>query len=118
MGVPDEEGERLHAVIVPDFEALKSREVVNSYDTIRYEMESLSERLPGYKRVLSLEIRQEPLPRTTTRKIKRFEVQREVLEHAGKRVAAPVDTPPETHVEERLFAMIGRSKTLRPSTGP
>ena len=84
VGVPDEEGERLHAVIVPDFEALKSREVVNSYDAIRYEMESLSERLPGYKRVLSLEIRQEPLPRTTTRKIKRFEVQREVLEHASE----------------------------------
>ena len=106
VGVPDEEGERLHAVIVPDFEALKSREVVNSYDAIRYEMESLSERLPGYKRVLSLEIRQEPLPRTTTRKIKRFEVQREVLEHTEKRVAEPVDTPPETHVEERLFAML------------
>jgi long-chain acyl-CoA synthetase len=93
-------------VVVPDFEALKRREVVNSYDAIRYEMESLSERLPGYRRVLSLEIRQEPLPRTTTRKIKRFEVQREVLEHGAKRVAEPVGAPPETPIEERLFAMI------------
>ena len=106
VGVPDEEGERLHAVVVPDFEALKSREVVNSYDAIRYEMESLSERLPGYRRVLSLEIRQEPLPRTTTRKIKRFEVQREVLGRRAKGVAEAVDAQPETPVEERLFAMI------------
>ena len=80
--------------------------VVNAYDTIRWHMESLSERLPPFKRVLSLELRKDPLPLTTTRKIKRFVVQREVLEKAARPAPAVADTPPETEVEERLFALI------------
>jgi long-chain acyl-CoA synthetase len=110
VGVPDAasggSGEKLHAVVVPDFDYLKSVGVVSAGDTIRWEMETLSERLPPYKRVLSLEIRTDPLPLTTTRKIKRFQVQREVLERAARPAPAVADTPPETEVEERLFALI------------
>ncbi len=110
VGVPDaasgDSGEKLHAVVVPDFEYLKSVEVVNAYDTIRWHMETLSERLPPFKRVLSLELRQDPLPLTTTRKIKRFVVQREVQERASRPAPVWADTPPETEVEERLFALI------------
>jgi len=76
--------ERLHAVVVPDFDHLKSQQVVNAYDMIRYLMENLSQQLPSHKRVHSLEIRQEPLPRTTTRKIKRFELERELREGVAR----------------------------------
>jgi long-chain acyl-CoA synthetase len=108
VGVPDtatgDGGEKLHAVVVPDFERLKSELASSAYDAVRWELETLSERLPPYKRVLSLEIRKAPLPLTTTRKIKRFQVQQEVLDRAAKPAAA--DSAPATPVEERLFALI------------
>ncbi len=62
VGIPEGEGEKLHAVVVPDFDGLKSDLAASAYDSIRWELETLSERLPSYKRVFSLEIRREPLP--------------------------------------------------------
>jgi long-chain acyl-CoA synthetase len=111
VGAPDGEGEKLHAVIVPDFEQLKIRQIVNAYDMIRYEVESASQRLPGYKRVHSIEIRLDPLPRTTTRKIKRFEVE----QSRNGRAAAPAAVrhepeEPRSPAEERLFALIREFK--------
>jgi long-chain acyl-CoA synthetase len=73
--------DRLHAVIVPDFQALKERKVVNAREVIRYDVEGLGVQLPSTKRIGSYEIWQEDLPRTTTRKIKRFEVERRVREN-------------------------------------
>jgi long-chain acyl-CoA synthetase len=81
LGVADtgatNEQERLHAVVVPDFDYMKAQQVANAHEMIRYWIENLSQKLPGYKRVHSFEIRREPLPRTTTRKIKRFAVAQE-----------------------------------------
>jgi long-chain acyl-CoA synthetase len=121
IGVPDTSsgagGEKLHAVIVPDFEYLKKEQILSAYETIRWRMETVSQSLPGYKRVMSLEIRSEPLPLTTTRKVKRFEVQREVLDQASKPAAAPADAAPETPIEARLFALI-RSVKDAPALNP
>ncbi|MCS6954382.1 MAG: AMP-binding protein, partial [Bryobacteraceae bacterium] len=104
-------GERLHAVVVPDFDHLKANQIVNAYDAIRWQIETVSQRLPSYKRVSSFEIRTEPLPRTTTRKLKRFELEREVRE---RRVARPTPVPaeaqPETPAEATLFDLIRRMK--------
>jgi long-chain acyl-CoA synthetase len=72
--------ERLHGVIVPNFDELKAQKIVNSREALRYSIENLSVPLPSTKRLLSYELRQEELPRTTTRKIKRFEVERQVRE--------------------------------------
>jgi long-chain acyl-CoA synthetase len=68
--------ERLHAVIVPDFESLRARKIVNAREILRWEIENLSAGLPGYKRILSYDVVSRPLPRTTTRKLKRFEIER------------------------------------------
>ncbi|HTZ97418.1 MAG TPA: AMP-binding protein, partial [Terriglobales bacterium] len=76
-GQPD----RLHAVIVPNFDELRRRKIVNAKEVIRYDVEGLGSQLPSTKRVGSYEIWQEDLPRTTTRKIKRFEVARRVREN-------------------------------------
>ena len=70
--------ERLHAVIVPDFEALKRRKIVNAREVIRFDVENLSQQLVPAKRILGYEIWQEDLPRTTTRKLKRFEIQKRI----------------------------------------
>lgn len=110
--------EKLHAVVVPDFDYLKSQQVVNAYDMIRYVMENLSQRLPTHKRIHSLEIRQEPLPRTTTRKIKRFQLERELREGiAEKDEREEGEWQPssglETEVVEQLLA-IKQLETVRP----
>lgn len=118
VGVPDEGGERLHAVVVPDFDALKQKGIVNAYDAIRWEMETLSQKLPGYQRVLSLEIRKEPLPRTTTRKLKRFEITRQVREGRAPAPAVEEDYQPRNPVEHLVFRLIRAVKdvaSIRPS---
>jgi len=77
-GKSGESGDRLHAVIVPNFEVLRQKKIVNAKEAIRFDIESLSQQIPTTKRIGSYEIWQEDLPRTTTRKIKRFEVEKRV----------------------------------------
>ncbi len=72
----DPSSERLHAVVVPNFEVLRQRKIVNAKEVIRFDIEGLSPQLPSTKRIGSYEIWQEDLPRTTTRKLKRFEIER------------------------------------------
>ena len=80
--------ERLHGVIVPDFEALRREKIVNIGDLLRFEIEGLSAKQPATKRILSYEIWQDDLPRTSTRKIKRFEVEQRVKSGEGTHAAA------------------------------
>ena len=104
--------ERLHAVIVPDFDYLKSQRVVNSYDMILYTLETLSRQLPSHQHVLSFEIRTEPLPRTTTRKIKRFEVMEQAVGTSSSGSADRFEeaTAPEGPVEEKIFELLRQVK--------
>jgi len=79
MGLEGRPGEdHLHAVVVPNFEALKQRKIVNAKEVLRYDIEGLSLQLPSTKRIGSYEIWREALPRTTTRKLKRFEIEKRV----------------------------------------
>lgn len=71
-----ERGEKLHAVIVPNFDHLKAKRIANTREALRDQITALSNRLPQYKRLLSYQIQADPLPRTTTRKIKRLELKR------------------------------------------
>jgi long-chain acyl-CoA synthetase len=77
-GRPSEGGDRLHAVIVPNFDVLRQKKIVNAKEVIRFDIEGLSQQIASTKRIGSYEIWQEDLPRTTTRKIKRFEVEKRV----------------------------------------
>ncbi|HEY7353094.1 MAG TPA: AMP-binding protein, partial [Terriglobales bacterium] len=83
MGIEDGGTEKLYAVIVPNFEMLRQRKVVNAKEVIRFDVEGLSAKLASTKRIAGYEIWQEDLPRTTTRKLKRFEIEKSV--RAGKR---------------------------------
>lgn len=85
IALPDEPAaERLHAIVVPDLDVMKERRIVNFREVIRFDIEGLSLNLPHHKRVLSFDIWMEDLPRTTTRKLKRFEIERRYRERAGK----------------------------------
>lgn len=77
--------ERLHAVVVPDFEYLKKQRIVNSKEIIREGIEEYSAYLPKYKRILTYEIQTDPLPRTASRKIQRFLVKPNVSEDGAGR---------------------------------
>jgi long-chain acyl-CoA synthetase len=116
IGAPDETSgesrDKLHAVIVPDFEYLRSRQVVNAADMIRYVLENASQLLPPYKRVKSFEIRRDPLPRTTTRKLRRFEVESEILnrDRTPQPAAPQAETRPQSATEEKVFALIQQVK--------
>ncbi|HKT26062.1 MAG TPA: AMP-binding protein, partial [Terriglobales bacterium] len=85
MGIESTPGEplaeRLHAVIVPNFDVLRERKVVNAREVLRFDIEGLSAQLPSTKRILSYDIWQDDLPRTTTRKLKRFEIRKRVLQN-------------------------------------
>jgi long-chain acyl-CoA synthetase len=87
--------ERLHGVIVPNFEILKERKIVNTREVIRFDIEGLSQQLPSTKRILSYEIWQNDLPRTTTRKLKRFEIEKRVkTNQAASREMEPTPAQP------------------------
>ena len=83
IGVQDETeahagAEKLAAVVVPDFEYLKIAKIANSKEAIRHALDSLGRELPEYQRVRDYIIRVEPLPRTATNKIKRFQLKKEI----------------------------------------
>lgn len=94
MGIEDGGVEKLYAVIVPNFEVLRQRKVVNAKEVIRFDVEGLSAKLPSTKRIAGYEIWQEDLPRTTTRKLKRFEIEKRVRagkhNHDGAEIAKPL----------------------------
>lgn len=84
--------ERLYAVVVPDMDLMRERKIVNAGDMIRFEMESQAVGLPAHKRVLGYDIWFEPLPRTTTQKIKRHEVEKRLREKQ-RTASAAADAP-------------------------
>lgn len=79
LGVKDENSEfkraeKLCAVVVPNFEYLRRQHIANAREWVVWELENLGRELPEYQRVHDFVLRAEPLPRTTTRKLKRFEL--------------------------------------------
>jgi len=93
--------DKLYAVIVPNFDALRERKVVNAKEVIRFDVEGLSAKLPSTKRISGYEIWQTDLPRTTTRKLKRFEIQKTLRVGKGAEAERDVNvskpmTPEET----------------------
>lgn len=106
MGLTDPSrptSERLFGVVVPDMELLRAKKIVNAGDIIRFEMEGRAAGLPAHKRVLGYDIWFEPLPRTTTQKIKRHEVERRVRERqrtASPDAEVPISAGDRTWMEE------------------
>jgi long-chain acyl-CoA synthetase len=102
--------ERLHAVVVPDLDVLRERRVVNVQELVRFELEGLSVSVPPHKRVLGFDVSMDPLPRTTTGKLKRRDIYQLAERLAGtkagiQQVATATIAAPEPHVA-RLIAAI------------
>src|SRR5438094_3238826 len=89
--------ETLHAITVPDMDEFRRRGQTAITEMIRFEIENLSKQVPSYYRLHSLSVRNEPLPRTVTRKLKRFEIQREEAERRKSKMEAAKAAPAEDH---------------------
>jgi len=112
-GKPGEERDRLHAVIVPNFDELKKRKIVNAKEAIRFDIEGLSSEIATTKRINSYEIWQEDLPRTTTRKIKRFEVQKRVKANQAKKPSDDAELPAEKPLSPEETAWLEQPEVQR-----
>src|SRR5580658_3662805 len=96
----DPTSERLHAVIVPNFELLRERKIVNSKEAVRFAIEALSHKIASTKRLGSYDVWQDELPRTTTRKLKRFQIEKKVREL--KENPGAIDSDVDTQKEKPL----------------
>src|SRR5205807_1623601 len=110
LGLESQQGEpcaeRLHAVIVPNFELMRERKIVNVKEVLRFSLEGLSAQLPASKRILSYEIRQCDLPRTTTGKLKRFEIAKAARErHDGSAETSSGHSQVSLSHEEQLWLL-------------
>ena len=97
--------DRLYAVVVPDFDLLKERKIVNAKEVIRFDIEGISAKIPSTKRIGSYEIWQEALPRTTTRKLKRFELEKRVRanQKKGQAGAGEISSQPALSAEDNQW---------------
>jgi long-chain acyl-CoA synthetase len=107
--------ERLFAVVVPDQQLMKERRIANAGDLLRFEVEGQSVHLPAHKRVLGYELWFEPLPRTTTGKLKRHEIERRVRRQhqeadRRRRAAATHDWGTDTHAAAAAQVIANRAK--------
>jgi long-chain acyl-CoA synthetase len=102
----DPTSERLHAVVVPNFERLRERKIVNAREAIRLDIEALSHKIASTKRLGSYDIWQDDLPRTTTRKLKRFQIEkkvRELKQHRGVESDAQADAEKPLSADEQSW---------------
>jgi len=112
LGLEEGGTEKLYAAITPNFEVLRQRKIVNTKEVIRFDVEGLSAKLPSTKRISGYEIWQEDLPRTTTRKLKRFEIEKRVK--AGKRDDSGADiTKPLTQEDSAWLEQPENQRALK-----
>lgn len=95
--------ENLYAAVVPDMAVLRQHQVVNIREHLRNEIETLSAQLPPHKRIMGFVLLREDLPRTTTRKIKRFAVH-QVLAQQGSDPERTAGTAREWTAEDNAMA--------------
>ncbi|HKY26373.1 MAG TPA: AMP-binding protein [Pyrinomonadaceae bacterium] len=130
LGLRDEASEfkgaeKLCAVVVPNFDYLKTRNIANAREWVVWELENLGRELPEYQRVHDFILRAEPFPRTSTRKVRRFEL-KDQIESARKLSGRPVVAKGEalTATEQAVMAspagqaVISAIKQQKPDVGP
>ena len=74
VGLPDEDGERIACLVVPDYEFNESLTKTQVHAKIEEHFREISSGLPVYKRVQWIQFYDQDLPRTGTRKVKRREI--------------------------------------------
>jgi len=99
----DGAGGVLHAIVVPDMEEFRRRGQTAITEMIRFDIENLSKQVPSYYRIHSLAVRDESLPRTVTRKLKRFEIQQAEVDRMTAKAAATDHREAAPRQDDPLF---------------
>jgi len=113
--------ERLFAVVVPDMELMREKKIVNAGDLLRFELEGQAIHLPPHKRVLGYDVWFEPLPRTTTGKLKRHEIERRLREKRraaadpGEHASSPAAWAGDSKAEAVAAVIARRARNARVS---
>ena len=110
----------LHAIVVPDMDEFRRRGQTAMTEMIRFDIENLSKQVPSYYRIHSLALRNEPLPRTVTRKLKRFEIQQEEIARrkAKEEGHAPARREDDARFRTRVGAVIAELvREAKPDAG-
>jgi long-chain acyl-CoA synthetase len=118
IGVSEPDGERLHAIVVPDMDEFRRRGQSTIAENIQFDLESLSKQQPSYYRILSFSIRHDPLPRTVTRKLQRYQIQEEEKDryNATVRRAASAE---HVRFKEGAGAVVAKFvRQTKPDVGP
>lgn len=76
MAVGEGGEDRLAAVVVPDLDYYRKIGEVNVYGMIKWDLDQLSKKLPGYKRIMGFLVTTESFPRTRLGKLKRYEIKK------------------------------------------
>lgn len=97
VGLPDGMAEQVAAVVVPKDRTPEGRQRIETH------FRSVSARLPLHKRVKVLEFRDEPLPLTATRKVKRAELVRWLRD---RRREAAGEAGEDAHAGSRILEVI------------
>jgi len=103
----DGAGGVLHAIVVPDMEEFRRRGQTAITEMIRFDIENLSKQVPSYYRIHSLAVRDEPLPRTVTRKLKRFEIQQGEADRMKSKAAATEQVVAPRQDDPRFQSRVG-----------
>ena len=119
MGMPEPggPGDSLHAVIVPAMEEFRRRSQTAIADMIRYEVQNRSKDLASFMRIHSFEVRNEPLPRTLTRKLKRFEIYDQEVRRIHSREQAPAGEDHEAFARDVGAVVRRRVREAKPGLG-
>ncbi|MBI3397734.1 MAG: AMP-binding protein [Deltaproteobacteria bacterium] len=107
----------LKAVIVPNTDYMRERNIANFHEALKWELNKFSLQLPTYKRIMGFEVYLFPLPRTTLGKLKRYAIKNILLsETARKEAEAPEGDRAviESPLEKRIIAQLERLTEKRP----
>ena len=119
MGMPDASGpgDTLHAIVVPDMEEFRRRNQTGIGDLIRYEFDNRSRELASFMRIHSLAVRNEPLPRTVTRKLKRFQIYEEEVTRSKEKEASGADQDHEGLIQGSGLVVARAIHDAKPDLG-
>ncbi len=93
VGLPDQNGERIACLVVPDYEHDESLSRDQIRRKIQEHFRKVAAGLPVWKRVTSLDFQDDDLPKTGTRKVKRREVISILQDLHRKIPGAPLELP-------------------------
>jgi long-chain acyl-CoA synthetase len=109
FGVSKKEASRqelIHVQVLPDLEEAKRQGISNVEFAVKEEIARLARELPDYKRPTSVGFSKDPFPRTTTLKIKKFEVKEAYLRERRKESVLPVRTEEEALRGDPVGALV------------